>query len=173
MPEYSQSEIDELIACRKNVSYPPRRQPRLVGADYRNDVKLIASNGDPGEFSVFMRRNEDFPENFSIGMTYQPQDGRQEITLLRCNGKHGVFNSDFNFNPDHPHWDFHIHKADSALLESGLKPERQAVKTDAYASYEEAIPYFLKAVNLDEQDIAKHFPREFQSNLFTPPEKAQ
>jgi hypothetical protein len=105
---------------------------KLVRADWRNDCKLVA-NGIEGEFSVFMRRSEDFPENFSIGLVYAPKDGSGEITLLRCNGQHGVFNG--NFAPNHPHWGYHIHQASEAAIASGLKSEKHAERTEAYASF--------------------------------------
>jgi len=129
-------------------------------------MKLTASKDVAGEFAVFMRQSEDFPENFSIGLTYQPKDGRQEITLIRCNGKHGIFNSATNFNPSHSHWDFHIHRADAAPLDSGLKAERRATKTTEYASYEEALPFFLKLINLDEGDVRNYFPNDMQGEMF-------
>jgi hypothetical protein len=164
---YTQGEIDQLIASSKIISEPPRREMKLIGADFRNDMKMVASNGGKGEFSTFMRMSEDFPENFSIGLTYQPNDGRPEITLLRCNGKHGSYNGAVDFNPDHPHWDFHIHKADAALMEDGLKPERKAVKTEEYASYQEALQYFVKTVNLEAKDAEKYFRVDNQQYLFT------
>jgi hypothetical protein len=72
---YSEDQIKELIACPKTVSDPPKKEMRLFGADWRNDMTLTATNGTEGEFSVFMRKSEDFPENFSIGLKYQPNDG--------------------------------------------------------------------------------------------------
>jgi hypothetical protein len=66
--EYSQTEIDQLVSCPKQVSTPQRKELRLVGADWRNDMKMV-SKGRPGEFNAFFRRSEDFPENFSIGLS--------------------------------------------------------------------------------------------------------
>ena len=86
---YNQNEIDALISCPKSLTEPPKRDLRLVGADWRNDMTL-QSEGCKGEFAVFFRRSDDFPENFSIGLKYDPKDGSGEITLLRCNGQHGV-----------------------------------------------------------------------------------
>lgn len=40
----------------------------------RNDMTLVAEDR-PGEFNVFFRRSEDFPENFSIGLSYDQKDG--------------------------------------------------------------------------------------------------
>jgi len=83
---FSQDELDGLISCPKEVSDPPKREMRLERAHWRNDAKLIASNGLQGDFVMFMRKNEDFPENFSIGLIYNPHDGQGEIPLFRCNG---------------------------------------------------------------------------------------
>ena len=157
MSPYDQAEIDALIACEKEVSDPPKRITKLEGANFRNDCKLIASNGIAGEFGVFMRQNEDFPENFSVGLRYLPKDGRPEITLLRCNGQHGVFNSQ-GFDPTHPHWEYHIHKATYEALMQGFAAEKFAMATKEFASYHEALEYFLRAVNVRERDRVKHFP---------------
>ena len=85
MPTYTQREIDELIACPKRVSDAPRREMKSVGSHRRNDMKLVSSDSAERQFSVFMRQNEDFPENFSIGLKYLSAEDRGEITLLRCN----------------------------------------------------------------------------------------
>ncbi|QNI31496.1 hypothetical protein H7849_20835 [Alloacidobacterium dinghuense] len=127
---YAQDEIDDLISRRKTFSEAPRRELKIEGAHARNDAKLVAENVS-GEFRMFMRRSEDFPENFSIGLVYQPTDGSGEITLLRCNGKHGEYRG--TFDPDHPHYDFHIHKADAAIMATGCRPEKNAAKTLEYA----------------------------------------
>lgn len=159
LPSYTQNEIDALIACPKKISDPPARELKLSDGHWRKDMKMvaspIASNDIKGTFSAFMRINEDFPENFSVGLVYQPNDGRKEIPLLRCNGKHGIYNG--VFDPAHPHFDFHIHKADEKLVDSGLRADRNAHKTAEYASFEEALQYFLKAINLDALDIDQYF----------------
>lgn len=152
---YDQKELDELISCPKMLSEPPRRDLRLVGADWRNDMKLV-SEGQPGEFSAFFRRSDEFPENFSVGLIYDPKDGSGEITLLRCNGQHGVFNG--TFDPRHPHWGYHVHRATEQALNAGLKAEKYASTTTEYASYEQAVQYFLKLINLDSTEARKHFP---------------
>ena len=92
MAIYDQAEIDALLGCPKTITDPPKRSTKLVNADYRNDMKLIASNGIGGEFAVFMRQSEDFPENFSVGINKQHNDGRPERTLVGCNGQHNVYN---------------------------------------------------------------------------------
>lgn len=116
----------------------------------------LASDGVPGEFLVFLRQNDDFPENFSIGLTYRPNDGTGDVTLLRCNGPHGEYNG--KLDPNHPHWGFHVHKATVEAMDAGLRAEKNAEKVDDYASFKEAIQYFLNAVNLKRSEAEKRFP---------------
>lgn len=75
---YTQEEIDSLIACTKVVSEPPKREMKLDRGHFRNDMRLKSTDGNL-EFRVFMRRNEDLPENFSIGLAFVPKDGTGEI----------------------------------------------------------------------------------------------
>ena len=67
MKTYTQTEIDELIHCPKVIMDPPRKEMRLDRGSRRNDMGLASENGKR-RFSVFMRVNEAFRENFSIGL---------------------------------------------------------------------------------------------------------
>jgi hypothetical protein len=157
---FSQIEIDQLIACVKEISEAPKRELKLDGAQLRNSAKLKSPIEITGEFTIFLRQNVDFSENFSMGLTYSPRDGRDAIILLRCNGKHGDFNG--KFDPEHPHWDFHIHRATEEAINAGFTPEKFAEKTTEFASFEEAIQVFVKKVNLNLKDAQKHFPNRSQ-----------
>lgn len=152
---YTEQEITKLIQCPKKVLDPPRREMKAVDGFRRNDLSLIAE-GVPGYFYVFMRQTEDFSENFSIGLRYDPKDGSGDITLLRCNGPHGPYNN--SADPNHPHWDFHVHRASQGAIEAGFRAEKHAEKALEFGSFEEALPYFLKEVNVEEQDVETHFP---------------
>lgn len=163
MSTYSQSVIEQLIRCPKRVSDSPRREMKSEGGYLRNDAKLIAQDEIKGEFTVFLRQSLSFPENFSIGLRYSPKDGRDTITLLRCNGKHGDFNK--SFDPEHPHCDFHIHKASEKAVDAGLAPEKYADKTTEYASFEQALQIFVKMINLSADDASKHFPTRMQTSF--------
>ncbi|MSV30082.1 MAG: hypothetical protein EXQ52_15245 [Bryobacterales bacterium] len=81
----------------------------------------MKSTSDNREFHVFIRRNQDFPENFSAGLAFLPKHGSGEVVLLRCNGPHGEYNA--AFDPDHPHSDFHVHRATAGMVEAGRRPE--------------------------------------------------
>ncbi len=160
MATFSQIELDDLIVCPKRVSEAPKREMKLDGAQMRNTAKLVALNETKGEFTIFMRQNVDFPENFSIGLAYSPHDGRETITLLRCNGPHGGYNN--NFVPAPPHFDYHVHRADENAIEAGQAAEKCAVKTSEYASFEEAKQYFVRAISLSPNDAQKYFPPNTQ-----------
>jgi hypothetical protein len=105
--------------------------------------------------------------NFSIGLTYHPKDGRPEITLLRCNGPHGEFNGTMGgSDPAHPHWSSHIHTASESALDAGLWAEKNAITTTAFASYHQALTYFLSAVNVVQSDIDRYFSSSGQGEMF-------
>lgn len=137
----------------------------------RNDMRLKAENSDL-EFYVFMRINEKFPENFSIGLVVRPKDEPGDICLLRCNGPHGEF-TDNPLEPIelHPHFCTHIHKAREQNMRDGLLPERHAEKTESYASYEEALSFFVKETNIINAE--RHLSIHPQLGLFNNSENQQ
>ncbi len=156
---YTQSDIESLITCRKYIISPPKKEAPLIGAYFRNSMKLISEEWVRCTFEVFMRRSEDFPENFSIGLACKPE-GKPEINVLRCNGKHGHNNGSTPLHTeDHSHWHFHIHRASAEALENGQRAEKIATATTEYSSYDEAVEYFIGVINLDAADRAKHFPK--------------
>ncbi len=163
---YTQLEIDALIVCEKAIVDPPKKSSKLEGGDFRNNMKLSGPSDVTGEFVVFMRQCEDFQENFSIGLRYLPKDGRPEIGLLRCNGQHGVFNASVYKDSEHSHWGYHIHKGSEHSLKLGFAADKFAEHTKEYASYEEAIAYFVVAINIRKSDIDRHFEVRSQKGLF-------
>lgn len=113
---------------------------------------------------MFMRKNVFFEENFSVGLVYSSNDGRGDIILLRCNGKHGPFNA--QYDPNNWHTYNHIHRASESDLDAGFRAEKHATQTTEFASLEEAIQYFVKTVNLDIKSAEKYFHDQKQGNLF-------
>jgi len=162
MKKYSQEEIEELIACPKRTSEPPRKEMKAERGSLRNDMELESMDGKMG-FSVFMRINEQFPENFSIGLNFIPKDEPGSFCLLRYNGPHGE-HVNMLFEDDHPHFGYHIHKAKAELIDEGMLPEKYAEITETYASYKEALYQFLKTTNI--QDVDQYFNDLGQGSLF-------
>jgi hypothetical protein len=163
---YTQQEIDDLIACPKVVSDAPKRDMKLDRGHFRNDMRL-KSTDDKLEFRVFMRQSEDLPENFSIGLAFLAKDGSGEVVLLRCNGPHGEYND--SFDPGHPHDDYHVHRASAEMIEAGLRPEKAATINRDFASYEEALQYFLRTTNIT--DASTYFADFMQGDLPFPAEE--
>ncbi len=156
--QLSDQEIEKLIDCPKRIIESPKKELQLVNGHWRNDMKLQSDDGEY-DFSVFMRKNEDFEENFSIGLIYNPRDVRGDIPLLRCNGPHGphvLFDR---------HDRFHIHKAEQENLASGMRAERTAYITKEYASYQDALGFFLKKCNIINAE--QYFVGILQRELFT------
>lgn len=158
--QYGQSEIDQLIGCRKVVSSPPAREMKQEGGHRRNDLRLKSEEGG-AEFRVFLRQATGFPENFSIGLVFLPGDGSGDLHLLRCNGPHGDYNR--SFDPGHSHFECHVHRASAEALAVGRRAESEASRTEAYARFEEAVLYFGQAVNV--ADWLQHFPAYAQIPL--------
>lgn len=144
MPDYSQDELDRLITLAKVIKEPPRRNWVEDRGHERKDFTVKAAAG-PEEFSVFIRRNIRFKDNFSVGLKYHPPTGGRELVLIRCNGPHGLFN---RTDPNHPHFHFHVHRIDAELLEAGEDGLGRASRSTEYASCEQAIAFFCRKVGI-------------------------
>ena len=166
MRTWTQAELDELISCPKQVKDAPRKDMLLDGAHQRNDMTLTSVDGEH-RFLVFMRVNDRFQENFSVGLDYDPRDEPGNIPLLRCNGPHGEHDASPIDDP-HPHCGNHIHRARADLLNAGSVDLKSAELTGAYASFPEALRHFLELVNLLDRET--YFPAAVQLPLLPPEE---
>ena len=166
MKTWTQAELDELISCSKKVEDPPRKEMRSERGHQRNDMTLSSLDGK-WRFSVFMRVNEEFPENFSVGLIHDPRDEPGELTLLRCNGPHGEHDNSPIEDPQ-PHFGYHIHRARADVINAGLSPDKLASLTDAYASFNEALHHFLRLAHIVGAEA--YFPPGNQLPLFRPEE---
>ena len=166
MKTWAQGELDELISCPKQVVDPPRKEMQSERGHQRNDMTLCSLDGK-WRFSAFMRVNEQFPENFSVGLIYDPRDEPGDLTLLRCNGPHGEHENS-PMEKQQPHFGYHIHRGRADDINAGLLPENFAELTDAYASFLEALRHFVKLVNIVGAEA--YFPTGSQPRLFTPEE---
>jgi len=156
---YTDETLSQFIACQKRITQPPQKKMRLEGKHLRNEMELESLDGNH-RFRVFMRQHQDFSENFSIGMEYLPKDEPGSFCLLRCNGVHGGHRV-------HPHHlSCHIHRSTSDDVNAGLRVERYIEPTDLYADFRGALCYFLRAVNVQETDLFRHFSSLVQGDLF-------
>ena len=130
---------------------------RLDGKMKRNDMTLKSADAKH-LFRVFMRQSDEFQENFSIGLMYQPNEEPGSFQVIRCNGQHGG-------ERVHPHHAvFHIHRCKADDVNGGILEPRQIELTTAYASFREALAHFCRIVQLEKPD--DHFPGLSQIRLF-------
>lgn len=154
--EYTDSFIEELLTCPKKITKPPAREMKLDRGNWKNNFELESEGGE-FKFSVFIRYNDTFNENFSIGLDYNPREEPGTIALIRCNGPHGSTKQ-----WDH-HGRTHTHVASAETVNNGLKPESNIEITDRYTSWNEALQFFVKRVNIHGAEVS--FPPP-QGNLF-------
>jgi len=152
--------ISKFISEEKVITELPRKDFREENQHLRNDFQLTSSDGTR-KYSVFMRKHITFLENFSIGLVYHSEEGTS-INLFRCNGNHGEVVIDI-LNPA-PHFGYHTHKITAELLENNINEPKQSELTKEYASFEQALNYFCRYVNI--KDAIKYFPNINQTNMF-------
>lgn len=132
--------ISELIACPKYITNKPRKSmypdPRN-NYTLRNDFSCVSSDGK-NKFEVFMRFNTEIPVKFSIGLKYQTES--DAIIICRYNGKHIHRNKTGDndcFN------NYHIHMLYDHQLSDESEKSIDAIQTDKYISFDEALFAFL------------------------------
>ena len=168
MKEYQQQVLDRLVTCAKEINRPPKREMLLERGSWRNDMDLKSMDGNEF-FEVFLRKADAFPENFSIGLVWCPREDPERVCLIRCNGPHGEFRVDSS-TPG-PHYGHHVHLATAAAIAAGEKPERGGQVTTAFASFEEAIVYFINHCHIVK--AGDHFPHAKPAPLFDKPGERQ
>lgn len=101
-----------------------------------------------------------FLRTFQLDWVYSPRQEKGSYEILRCNGPHG----EHKMSPHHVH--FHIHKITTGAIESGLKEDCFIEITEEYTTYEDALRFFVKYINLKPADIKLYFPgRDLQTKL--------
>lgn len=134
--------------------------PKYEKGHYRMGFEL-QSTDKKYRFSAFGRYNATFPENFSVGLIYYPQDEKGAYEILRFNGQHG----EHKMFPHHSY--FHIHKVNDSAIEQGLKEDSYIEVTDKYTTFEDALRLFARTIKLQPEDIARYFPgKDLQLNMF-------
>ena len=152
-------EITNLLKTDKNITDPPKKSMAIFQGSLRNNFKLESIDGKE-KFKAFIRVNEKISESFSIGLDYISDEGKS-ICLLRCNGKHGIHK---NHNTGEEFFDYHIHKATQKAIDNDENPEQYAYITKDYATWQDALLYFLNYINV--LNYREHFPFLQQPNLF-------
>jgi hypothetical protein len=154
--EYTDEYIEELITCSKRITEPPPKEMKKERGHWKKSFGLESEDGEH-RFTAFIRYNDEFNENFSVGLVYNPRDRRDKIHLLRCNGPHGgTIEWDHHDKP-------HIHRAKLEMVNQELNSETYIEITNRYTSRQEALQYFLRRVNI--KGAAEFLPPP-ESDLF-------
>lgn len=163
MKTFTDEELQELVSCPKQAVDEPRREMRVDGKMKRNDMTLKSIDGKHS-FRVFIRQSDEFPENFSIGLMYHPNEEPGSFQLIRCNGQHGG-------ERVHPHHAvFHIHRCSADDVNASILEPRHIEEAVAYASFREALAHFCNIVSIPNPD--RYFPGITQGLLkFPTPER--
>ena len=149
MRTFTDEELAELMNCPKQVDDPPKREMRLDGKSKRNDMTLKSTDAKHN-FRVFIRQSDEFPENFSIGLMYVPNEEPGSFQIVRCNGQHGGERA----HPHHAVYHIHLSKADD--INAGILEPRHIEQSPAYASFQEALAHFCRLTNVQNPD--QYFP---------------
>ena len=157
-------EIQGLITSPKKITdKSPARSYREEHGYRRCSLTLESVDAEPERFSVFIRQNIQFIENYSIGMRYQTKNkDLGSVTLIRYNGPHGESSREEDGHYDKPH----IHRITAEEMESGsLSPQESHREiTDRYTTFENALVVFFKDAGVT--NWAEYFPEMNQGELF-------
>lgn len=151
--------IQELIECSKIVVDAPKDM-KEGRSGFLKKFFTLKSTDDIYSFSGFVTQNLTFAENFSIGLIFNSKEDKGKITLLRCNGPHGM-------TKELHHTVCHIHTVIAEDINNGNKVEKSIRQTDEYSTLEDAIQFFIKYINIIPTDRQKYFPLPTgQTDLF-------
>jgi len=158
----TEAELNDLISCPKQITKATPAKGYEEADGYRRKKLEVEEKAADRAYSVFIRQNTTFIENFSIGLRYNTQKKHTgAVTLVRYNGPHGEESRSEDGHYAAPH----IHRITADEMNSGnTEPqEKHREITDRFSSLEEALVEFFKEVGV--QDYSKHFPDLSQSNL--------
>lgn len=162
-------DIDELVRLPKViVERTPaggyREQDGQRRCDLSLDTPLDQGEQVPedGGFSVFIRQNTMFIDNFSIGLRFQSFERPLRVVLVRYNGPHGEVRP----HSDGHHHKPHIHRLTAAELDSGSFHPREKHReiTDKYVLFDQAIDAFFRDIGV--RNYQDFFPNQLQRRLF-------
>ena len=150
-------EIQDLIRSPKEIKEKiPVRGYKEEHGHRRCNLKLESTEDKEIKlFSVFIRQNSFFLENFSIGLRYQTNDRMLgSVTLVRYNGPHG----ETSRSQDGHYAEPHIHRITAGEIESGsIQPQESHREiTDRYSTLEEALNIFFFDIGV--VNYSEYFP---------------
>ena len=119
-------DIQYLIDTPKRIhNRDPKKGYKMESNHRRCNLILIGVENNNIRFEVFIRQNQIFIENFSIGLHCQIPSLRNSVTLVRYNGPHGQIKRS---KEDH-HPEPHVHYITQEEIKSGVfNPKAKKIK---------------------------------------------
>ena len=153
----TEDDIQRLISLPKAIdsASPVRGYTERRGNRRRRLNLRAAGENVSAEFTVFIRQNLVFEENFSIGLRYRTGiTGLGNVTLVRYNGPHGEYSRD----PDGHFAQPHVHRITAAGIAAGRVSPKELDRqiTDRYSTFDSALFAFLSDVMVEE--FLEYFP---------------
>ena len=162
-------DIQDLINTPKRIhNKEPKKGYKTENGYKRCNLILIGGENNKIRFEVFIRQNQEFLENFSIGLVYKSSDLQKSLNLIRYNGPHDsetMENNKKNRGKSH-HPMPHIHtmkEEDIGSNNSNPKPTNLEI-TKKYNSLEEGLLAFFKDINIT--NWQSYFSELEQGELF-------
>ena len=162
-PTLTDEQIQDLLDIPKTIiTKTPAKGYKEENNNKRCDLELETALDDGDRFSIFIRQNSIFIENFSIGLRYQTNIRKLgTITLVRYNGPHG----ESSRHPDGHYAKAHIHRITAQEMASGSKEPQESHReiTDRYSSFEQALRIFFDDIGV--ANYAEYFSELLQPRL--------
>lgn len=157
----TEAELSDLIACPKQITRATPAKGYKEADGYKRKRLEVEGSADR-VYSVFIRQNATFIENFSIGLRYNTKKKhRGTVTLVRYNGPHGEESRSEDGHYATPH--IHRMTVDEMNSDNMEPQEKHREITDRFSSFEEALFVFFKDVGV--QNYQEHFPDLSQLKL--------
>lgn len=157
-------EIDALIKSPKKII------GKIPASGYKQeerrkscDLTLESVDTEGEVFSVFIRQNSHFIENYSIGLRYKTKNiALKSITLIRYNGPHGEKSQHQDGHYNKPH----IHRITANELVSGSNQPQESNRktTEIYNTFEQAILVFFRDIGAT--NYLEYFLENIQQDMF-------
>lgn len=157
-------QIQALLSSEKKITKKsPPKGYKQEDNHRRCDLSMTSASSEGQVFSVFIRQNIQFEENFSIGLRYKTESRELgTITLIRYNGAHGEKSHSEDGHYNKPH----IHRLVLGEMAPGSNQpqESQRESTDRYHTFEDALLVFFEDMNIT--NWLEYFSNIKQRKLF-------
>jgi hypothetical protein len=151
--------IKEFVRCAKTIVCTEPKEMKSENGYFRQSLSLHSVKNDY-QFKVFLRQNETFRENFSVGLIYCPVNFNQ-IHLFRCNGKHNTK----SFANEHYHIEYHCHwQSEKGIVDGKLSKPDKIIISDKYSTFKEAVAHFMQECNITNAE--EYFGESLEQSLF-------